>query len=354
MEPDKLTCEMKEKYEIIYKRRRDLVSDLLEVLRHKELLNISDLDVNKDIKVNLIKVLKDTVIYKLLGIVNNLQMSVYDLSDINIIEMIQNTTLARYMGEGFTRNYKLRFFVDTEKEVYEMDPVIELIIDDPEKDISDANKYKYLKTFSMSVDENYYPKEVKVNNTYMESKKVIGISKVMKGVLTTNRSGITEVVIMYKFLTNLYKIITENTGVDLLNNLIKEIRLYSYDINNYINKYQFSNDLDGDVEDELYKLFIATSGYSDNRTIDLSELDIDYDKDSIDIVGLQSYDYTNVSRELIFSTSIPYQDNKDGAIFRVNSSYKDEVIKRENLEITNSVLDLMANVLIYYKLIINE
>lgn len=354
MEPNKTIYEIKEKCEIIYKRRRDLVSDLLEVLRHKELLNISDLDVNKDIKVNLIRILKDTVIYKLLGIINNLQMSVYDLSDINIIEMIQNSTLTRYMGEGFHRNYKLRFFVDTEKEVYEIDPVIELIIDDPEKDISDDNKYRYLKTFSMSVDENYHPKEVVVNNTYMEYKKGIGISNVMKSVLSTDDSGIVEVVIMYKFLTNLYKIITENTGVDLLNKILKEMRLYSYDINNDIHNYQFRDDLDGDVEDELYKLFVASSGYSDNRTIDLSELDIDYNEDSIDIVGLQSYDYTNVSRELIFSTSIPYQDNKDGAIFRVNSRYKDEVIKRENLEITDSVLDLMANVLIYYKLIMNE
>lgn len=354
MEPNKTIYEMKEKCDIIYKRRRDLVSDLLKILRHKELLDITNLDVNKDIKVNLIRILKDTVIYKLLGIINNLQMSVYDISDINIIEMIQNTTLARYMGEGFHRNYKLRFFVDTEKEVYEIDPVIELIIDDPEKDISDGNKYKYLKTFSMSVDENYHPKEVVVNNTYMEYKKKTTISDVLKQVLSTDDSGIVEVVIMYKFLTNLYKIITENKGVDLLNKILKEMRLYSYDINNDIHNYQFRDDLDGDVENELYKLFVAISGYSEGRNIDLDDLDVDYDEDSIDIVGLISYDYTDVSRELIFSTSIPYQDNKDGAIFRVNSRYKDEVIKREKLEITNSVLDLMTNVLIYYKLIMNE
>ena len=354
MEPNKTIYEIKEKCEIIYKRRRDLVSDLLKILRHGELLNIPDLDVNKDIKVNLIKMLRGTVIYKLLGIVNNLQMSVYDLTVINIIEMIQNSTLARYMGEGFNRNYKLRFFVDTEKEVHEMDPVIELILDDPEKDISDDNKYKYLKTFSMSVDENYYPKEVKVNNTYMESKKATGLSNVMKGVLKTNDSGIVEVVIMYKFLTNLYKIISENKGVDLLDKLFKEMRLYTFDINSCINSYAFSNDLNGNVEDELYKLFIAAGGCSEDRTIDLSDLDIEYDKDSIDIRGMKVYDYSDVSREIVFSTSIPYYEFKNGAVFRIYSEYRGEVIKREDIEITNSVLDLMASVLIYYKLIINE
>lgn len=180
MEPNKTIYDKKEKCEIIYKRRRDLVYDLLEVLRHGELLNIPDLDVNKDIKVNLIKMLKDTVIYKMLSIINNLQMSVYDLDDINIINMINNSTLARYMGRGFSRNYKLRFFLDTEKEVHEMDPVIELILDNPEKDISDNNKYRYLKTFSMAVDKNYHPEGVKVNNTYIGRKKASGISNVIK------------------------------------------------------------------------------------------------------------------------------------------------------------------------------
>ena len=354
MESNNTKYKIPEVCEKIYKRRRDLVYDLLEVLRHGELIDIPNLDVNKDIKINLIKMLKDTVIYKMLGIVNNLQMSVYDLEDINIINMVNNSTLARYMGEGFNRNYKLRFFLDTEKEVHEMDPVIELILDDPEKDILDNNKYKYLKTFSMSVDKNYYPKGVKVNNTYMESKKAAGISNVMKGVLTTDDSGITEVVIMYKFLTNLHKIITENRGVDLINKLFKEMRLYAYDNNNCINKYSFRNDLDGDAEDDLYELFISAVGYSEDRSIDLSDLNIEYDEESINIRGMKVYDYNNVSRGIVFDTSVPYHEYKDGAVFRIYNEYRGEVIKREDLEITDSVLDLMANILIYYKLIINE
>ena len=355
MEPNNTKYKIPEVCEKIYKRRRDLVYDLLEILRHKELLNIPDLDVNKDIKVNLIKMLKDTVIYKMLGIINNLQMSVYDLDDINIINMINNSTLARYMGEGFNRNYKLRFFLDTEKEVHEMDPVIELILDDPEKDILDNNKYKYLKTFSMSVDKNYYPKGVKVNNTYMGRKKAAGISNVMKGVLCTEDSGITEVTIMYKFLTNIYKIITENKGVDLINKLFKEMRLYAFDTNDITGNFEFKNQLDGNILGDLVDLFTASSGYSEDRTVDLkSDLYIEYDEDSIDIKGLRSYDYGDVSREIVFGTSIPYHDFKDGAVFRIYSEYKGEVIKREDLTITDSVLDLMTNILIYYKLIMNE
>ena len=258
------------------------------------------------------------------------------------------------MGKGFTRDYKLRFYVDTEKEVHEITPVIELILDDPEKDISDDNKYKYLKTFSMSVDENYHPKETLVNNIYMGVKKRNEISKVLTKVLSTDDTGLAESVIMYIFLTNLYKIITENTGVDLLNKLFKEMRLYAFSVNTDIGNYVFANDLDGDVEDELFKLFVAISGYSEGRNINLDDLDIDYDEEYIEITGVVAYDYTDVSRELIFSTSIPYEDNKSGAICRVNTRFKDEIIKRDGIEITDSVLRLMANVLIYYKLIMNE
>ena len=354
MRNDKIKYKIPEICEIIYKRRRDLVDDLLDVIRHKELLDIPNLDVNKDIKGNLINNLKDTVIFKLLAIVHNLQMLVHDLEDINIIEMVNNSTLAHYMGEGFNRNYKLRFFVDTDKEVQDMTPVIELVLDDPEKDISDNNKYKYLKTFSMTVDENYYPKETVVNNTYMGRKKKNKMSEVLTRVLSTEDSGITESIIMYIFLTNLYKIIIENTGVDLVNKLFKEMRLYAFDINTYTSKYQFKNKLDGNILGDLLHFFTASSGNSEERTIDLDDLDIEYEEDSISIKGMKCHDYGNVSRELLFYIPIPYSDDDDEAAFKVYSEYKGEVVKREDLIITDSVLDLMANVLIYYKLIMNE
>lgn len=160
---------------------------------------------------------------------------------------------------------------------------------------------------------------------------------------------------MYKFLTTIYKIISENKGVDLIDKLFKEMRLYAFDTNDvYTSNFEFKYKLDGNVLSDLADLFTASSGCSEDRNIVLDDLDIEYDEDSIDIKGIKAYDCGDVSREIIFGTSIPYHDFKDGAVFRIYNEYKGEVIKREDIIVTDSVLDLMANILIYYKLIMNE